>query len=175
MTETRYSPSVRRRRLSRELRKLREAADMTADQVSERLEWSQGKLSGMETNKWRRPNPRDIRDLCELYGADEAATEALMAMARESRKRGWWEEDFGDVLGSAYVGFEQEARTLHTYQPLVIPGLLQTPAYVRALARADLARDTDEIERRVEMRMTRQRILEHADPLMMWAIVDEAA
>ncbi|MFF0526561.1 helix-turn-helix domain-containing protein [Actinomadura nitritigenes] len=175
VTEPRYSPSVRRRRLSRELRNLREAQGLTADEVTRRLEWSQGKLSSMETNKWRRPNPRDIRDLCELYSADEATQEALMAMARESRKRGWWEEGYGDVLGSGYIGFEQEARVYEGYQPLVIPGLLQTPAYIRALARADLARDTDAIERMVEMRATRQRILTHADPLRMWAVIDEAA
>jgi hypothetical protein len=129
----------------------------------------------METNKWKRPNPRDIKDLCELYGTDDATREALMNMARESRKRGWWEEDYGDVLGSAYVGFEQEARSLHVYQPLVIPGLLQTPAYIRALARADLVRDADEVARRVEMRMTRQKILEHEDRLRMWVVIDEAA
>ncbi|WP_344590153.1 helix-turn-helix transcriptional regulator [Actinomadura vinacea] len=171
----RYSPSVRRRRLSRELRRLREGTNLTADEVGRRLEWSQGKLSAMETNKWKRPNPRDIKDLCELYETDDATREALMTMARESRKRGWWEDEYGDVLGSAYVGFEQEARSLHAYQPLVIPGLLQTPAYIRALARGDLARDADEIDRRLEMRMTRQKILEHEDPLTMWVIIDEAA
>lgn len=174
-TGARYSPTVRRRRLSRELRRLREQAGFTADEVTRQLEWSQGKLSGMETNKWRRPNPRDIKDLCELYGVDDATRDALVAMARESRKRGWWEEEYSDVLGIAYIGFEQEARSLHTYQPLVIPGLLQTPAYIRALARADLFRDTAEIERRVEIRMTRQKLLEHQDPLRMWAIIDEAA
>jgi transcriptional regulator with XRE-family HTH domain len=171
----RYSPSVRRRRLSRELRRLRETTDLTADEVTKRLEWSQGKLSAMETNKWKRPNPRDIKDLCELYGTDDATRDALMTLARESRKRGWWEEDYGDVLGSAFVGFEQEARSLHAYQPLVIPGLLQTPAYIRAITRADLVRDTAEIERRVEMRMMRQKILEHPDPLKLWVILDEAA
>jgi transcriptional regulator with XRE-family HTH domain len=170
----RYSPSVRRRRLSRELRRLREGTDFTADEVGRRLEWSQGKLSAMETNKWKRPNPRDIKDLCELYGTDDATREALMNMARESRKRGWWEE-YGDVLDPAYVGFEQEARSVHTYQPLVIPGLLQTPAYIRALARADLVRDTAEIDRLVEMRTTRQKVLQHEDPLRTWVVIDEAA
>lgn len=171
----RYSPSVRRRRLSSELRRLREKAGLTADAVTEHLEWSQGKLSGMETNKWKRPNPRDIRDLCELYGTDKATREALLVMARESRQRGWWEENYGDVLGIAYVGFEQEARTFQGYQPLVIPGLLQTPTYMRALARADLARDSEAIERMVEVRRTRQKILEHEDPLRMWVVIDEAA
>jgi hypothetical protein len=173
-SSARYSPSVRRRRLSRELRRLREETDLTADEVGRRLEWSQGKLSAMETNKWKRPNPRDIKDLCELYGTDDATRDALMNMARESRKRGWWEE-YGNVLDPGYVGFEQEARSLHTYQPLVIPGLLQTPAYIRALARADMVRDPAEIDRRVEMRMTRQEILRHWDPLKLWVVVDEAA
>jgi transcriptional regulator with XRE-family HTH domain len=174
-SSARYSPSVRRRRLSRELRRLREDADLTADEVGRRLEWSQGKLSAMETNKWKRPDPRDIKDLCELYGTDEATRDALTTMARESRKRGWWEEEYGDVLGSAFVGFEQEARSLHAYQPLVIPGLLQTPAYIRAVARADLVREPAELERRVDMRTTRQKILDHEDPLKLWVIIDEAA
>jgi transcriptional regulator with XRE-family HTH domain len=170
----RYSPTVRRRRLSQELRRLRAESGLTADEVGERLDWSQGKLSSMENNKWKRPNPRDIKDLCELYGTDAATRDALMKMARESRVRGWW-EGYGDVLGSGFVGFEQAARELHTYQPLAIPGLLQTEPYIRALTRADLIRDPAEIDRRVEVRLKRQSILHHEDPPQLWVVLDEAA
>ncbi|MDX6741754.1 helix-turn-helix transcriptional regulator [Actinocorallia sp. A-T 12471] len=169
----RHSPTVKRRHLSRALRELRETRGHTADWVTKRLEWSTGKLSGIENNKWKRPNPRDIRDLCELYETDQETCDTLMQLARDSRKRGWW-EDYNDVYGSIYIGFEQEARRMRVYQPLVIPGLLQTPAYMRELMRAALIRGS-EVERRVEIRLQRQKALSHEDPLRVWAVIDEGA
>ncbi len=175
MPASRNSPSVKRRHLSRKLRELREDRGLTAESVTKALEWSTGKLSGMENNKWKRPDPRDVKDLCDLYKASDAIRDDLMRMARESRQRGWWEEQYSDVSGSAYVGFEQEARVTRSFQPLVIPGLLQTPTYMRALIRADLIRGEEEIERRIQMRLKRQQILTHEDPLQLWVVIDEAA
>ncbi|MBA9002848.1 helix-turn-helix domain-containing protein [Thermomonospora cellulosilytica] len=172
----RRSPTIRRRRLSRELRKLREESGLTAEQVWRRLEWSAGKLSRIEHNDWRRPNPRDVKDLLDLYGiTDESRREALITLARESRERGWWETEFGDVLGGDYAGFEAEAERIHSYEPLVICGLLQTAAYARAAIRGDMIRDPEEVERRVALRMKRQAILTGPNPPTLWAIMDEAA
>ncbi|GAB3278406.1 helix-turn-helix transcriptional regulator [Actinocorallia lasiicapitis] len=174
--ESRYSPSVRRRRLSRALRQLRETAGFsTVEEVAKRLDWSPGKLGGMEANRWKRPNPRDVKDLCELYGTDPETTADLMTLAREAKQRDWWEAQFGQMPESAtYVGFEEEASSLHVYQPLVIPGLLQTPAYIRALARAALVRDPAEIEKRVELRTIRQQRMFEELP-NVWMVIDEAA
>ncbi|MCP2342017.1 helix-turn-helix domain-containing protein [Actinomadura rupiterrae] len=171
----RRSPSIRRRRLSRELRKLRDESGHTAEEVWRALEWSQGKLSRIEQGDWRRPNPRDVRDLLDFYNIqDEAKRETLIVLARESRERGWWEtSEFADLFSSSLAGFEAEASSIYTFQPLVLPGLLQTPAYAREVIRRSMVRDPIEIGRRVEFRMNRQKILEHPDPPRLWAIIDE--
>ncbi|MEV5573360.1 helix-turn-helix transcriptional regulator [Spirillospora sp. NPDC052269] len=173
----RRSPSIRRRRLSRELRGLRDASGHTAEEVWRALEWSQGKMSRIEQGDWRRPNPRDVRDLLDFYKIqDEAKRESLINLARESRQRGWWETtEFAGLFASSLAGFEAEAKRIYTYQPLVIPGLLQTPAYTREVIRRSMLRDPIEIGRRVEYRMNRQKLLEHPDPPMLWAIIDESA
>ncbi|SEG15700.1 Helix-turn-helix domain-containing protein [Thermomonospora echinospora] len=176
MTEQRPRPTVRRRRLSRELRALREAAGFTAEHVTRELEWSKGKLSRIENNDWRRPSIQDIKALLEVYEVtDPERREAMLQLTRDSRQRGWW-TGYQDVFQNlGYTGFEQEASRVLTYEQSAIPGLLQTPAYAEAIVRASLVQDPAEVARRVELRMERQRILEHADPLHLWAVIDEAA
>ncbi|RAY10872.1 transcriptional regulator [Actinomadura craniellae] len=176
MTEQRPRPTVRRRRLSRELRALREAAGFTAEHVTRELEWSKGKLSRIENNDWRRPSVQDIKVLLDLYGIDDPEQRAaLLQLTRDSRQRGWW-AGYQDVFHNpSYTGFEQEASRLLTYEQSVIPGLLQTPAYAEALIRAGLVHDPNEVRRRLALRMERQRVLEHADPLHLWAVIDESA
>lgn len=174
-TADRRSPTIARRRLSRELRRLRHDAGLTADKVRGDIDLSQGKMNRLETGIGPQPNISDIRVLLDYYKVADDEREALLNLARLSRERGWWERDFGDVLGSAYAGFEAEAARIYTYQPLVIPGLLQTVPYARAAIRGGLIRDPDEIQRRIDYRLTRQRILQHADPPELWAVIDEAA
>lgn len=173
-TADRRSPTIARRRLSRELRRLRLEAGLTADKVRADVELSQGKMSRLETGVGPQPNMSDIRVLLDYYKVLGEEREALLNLARLSRERGWWEREYGDVLGNAYAGFEAEAARIYTYQPLVIPGLLQTVPYARAAIRGGLIRDPEEIQRRIEFRVTRQRILDHADPPHLWAIIDEA-
>ncbi|MFC5180456.1 helix-turn-helix domain-containing protein [Actinomadura harenae] len=172
----RRSPSIRRRRLSRELRSLRTASGHTAEEVCRTLEWSQGKMSRIEQGDWLRPNPRDVRDLLDFYDVqDVPKRESLISLARESRQRGWWETtEFAGLFNSSLAGFEAEAKSIHTYQPLVVPGLLQTPAYTRDLFRRSMLRDPSEVGRRVEFRMNRQKLLQHHDPPTLWAVIDES-
>ncbi|GAA2413837.1 helix-turn-helix transcriptional regulator [Actinomadura vinacea] len=176
MTEQRPRPTVRRRRLSRELRALREVAGLTIDQVTRELEWGKGKLSRIENNDWRRPSVQDIRVLLDVYEVtDPERREALLQLTRDSRQRGWW-ASYQDIFQNpTYTGFEQEASRVLTYEPTTIPGLLQTPAYAESLIRAGLIQDGDEVARKVELRIERQRVLEHADPLHLWAVIDETA
>jgi transcriptional regulator with XRE-family HTH domain len=176
MTELRPRPTVRRRRLSRELRALREAVGATVDQVTRELEWGKGKLSRIENNDWRRPSVQDIKALLDFYEVtDPERRETLLQLTRDSRQRGWW-AGYQDVFQNpTYTGFEQEASRVLTYEQSTIPGLLQTPAYAEALIRAGLLLDPAEIARRVELRMERQRVLEHADPLHLWVVIDESA
>jgi transcriptional regulator with XRE-family HTH domain len=174
----RHSPTLRRRRLSAELRRLRAATKMTAAQIDGRLGWNEGKLARMERGDWLRPNPRDIADLLEIYGiTDVEQRDYLITLARQGRERGWW-HPYRELSPTyfTYIGLEQEASAVRTFQLSVTPGLLQTEDYARALiARGPGEIDEDEIERQVEVRAERQKLLTADDPMRLWAIIDEAA
>jgi Domain of unknown function (DUF5753) len=115
----------------------------------------------------------DVRDMLEVYGVTGDEAEALVQLAREARKRGWWTA-YNDVFTGTYVGLESEAASMHSYEPQIIPGLLETEDYTRALIRAGSVRyDSDEIERRVQARMARQEILTRPEALEIWAVLDE--
>ncbi|WP_329083568.1 helix-turn-helix domain-containing protein [Streptosporangium sp. NBC_01469] len=173
MTNGGQGPTVRRRRLATELRRLREAAGLTMEEVAQSLDMSRATISRLETGKTARPRPRDIRDILKLYKVGDLQQEAVMDLARGARERGWWEQYKGVFTGT-YVGLEAEASSIDTFEPLVIPGLLQTSAYAAELVRASLA-DPAEIDKRVEARMRRQEILQRPNPPRYRAIIDEAA
>ncbi|MEU3406907.1 helix-turn-helix protein [Streptomyces sp. 3211.6] len=175
------NPTVRRRRLGMELRKLREDKGMTAEQVAERLLVSQSKISRLENGR-RSISQRDVRDLCEVYEVeDPRLVDSLMQMAKDSRQQGWWHA-FGDIPYSVYIGLETDAASLRTYEPQMVPGLLQTPEYAQALIRGALPETAPaDVEKRVQVRMHRQKRLSETDnnnaevgPLRLWAVIDEA-
>jgi transcriptional regulator with XRE-family HTH domain len=170
------NPTVRRRRLGSELRKLREMKGMTAEEVAARLLVSQSKISRLENGR-RSISQRDVRDLCGVYGVEDARiVDSLMQMAKESRQQGWWHA-FGDVPYSVYIGLETDAASLRVYESLVVPGLLQTPEYARAVIEGMWPEATHpEVEKRVQVRLKRQdRITNAAQPLRYWVVLDEAA
>jgi transcriptional regulator with XRE-family HTH domain len=174
MVTAKQGPTVRRRRLGAELRRLRDEAGMTIERVAKSLECSESKVSRIETGQVG-ASPRDVRDMLELYGVSKGQREALIQLAREARNKGWWHA-YGDVpVVPAYIGLEDTATTFRMYAALLVPGLLQTPAYASAVIRAlrpDL--DAEQLERWVELRMTRQGLLSRDDPPTLWAILDEA-
>ncbi|MGW0587580.1 helix-turn-helix domain-containing protein [Streptosporangium sp. NPDC002607] len=174
MTNSGQSPTVRRRRLAAELRRLREAAGLTMEEVAQSLDMSRATISRLEAGKTARPRPRDIRDILKLYKVGDPQREAVMDLARGARERGWWEQYKGVFTGT-YVGLEAEASSIDTFEPLVIPGLLQTAAYTAELTRASLTHDPAEIDKHVEARMRRQEILQRPNSPRYWAIIDEAA
>ncbi|CAM5304763.1 MULTISPECIES: helix-turn-helix domain-containing protein [Streptomyces] len=170
------NPTVRRRRLGQELRRLRELKGMTAEEVAERLLVSQSKISRLENGR-RSISQRDVRDLCGVYEVeDQRMVDSLMEMARDSRQQGWW-HTFGDIPYSVYIGLETDAESLRVYEPQLVTGLLQTRAYAEALVQGALPEtSTTEIEKRVQVRMRRQeRITAQANPLRLWVVLDEAA
>jgi transcriptional regulator with XRE-family HTH domain len=170
------NPTVRRRRLGSELRKLREEKGMTAEEVAARLLVSQSKISRLENGR-RSISQRDVRDLCGVYGVEDMRiVESLMQMAKESRQQGWWHA-FGDIPYSVYIGLETEAASLRVFEPQVVPGLLQTKEYATAVISGNLPEATaEQVDKRVNVRMRRQeRITDPEGPLRMWAVVDEAA
>jgi transcriptional regulator with XRE-family HTH domain len=167
------SPTVRRRRLASELRRLRETARLTIDEVGEKLECSASKISRIETGHVG-VTPRDVRDLLELYDVPPDQLEALVQLSREARKKGWWHA-YNEVFTGAFVGLESDASSLHAFQALLIPGLLQTEDYIRAVIRSIRPGWTEaDVERRVAARMERQRLLTAPDPPVYWAVIDEA-
>lgn len=169
------NPTVRRRRLGMELRRLREAMNMTAEQVAARLLVSQSKISRLENGR-RSISQRDVRDLCEVYEVeDKKLVESLMQMAKDSRQQGWWHA-FGDIPYSVYIGLETDAESLRVYEPQIITGLLQTRSYADAIVRGGSPEESEEeIQKRVEVRLRRQeRINAEKEPLRLWAVLDEA-
>jgi transcriptional regulator with XRE-family HTH domain len=170
-----HSPTVRRRRLAAELRKLREAAQITCEEASERLECSPSKISRMETGQVT-IHPRDVRELAGLYGATDEQTAVLIDIAREARKQGWWYSYYGVLpkLYLTFIGLEVEASVIRTYEAQYVPGLLQTEGYARALKAPVPASDIlGETEKFVAARMTRQAILFREKPVNFVAVVDE--
>ena len=176
MSSASINPTVRRRRLGAELRRLREQKGLTAEEVAQQLLVSQSKISRLENGR-RSISQRDVRDLCGVYGVEDVRiVESLMQMAKESRQQGWWHA-FGDIPYSVYIGLETEAASLRVFEPQVVPGLLQTPAYAAAMIAGNLPEATaEQVDKRVSVRMRRQeRITDPEGPLRMWAVVDEAA
>ena len=156
------------------MRRLREEAGLTIEQVAERLECSDSKISRIE-NAQVRATTRDARDMLELYGVREELRGELIQIARDARKKGWW-HTYADLPIVALAGFEAATHSMSMYSPLVVPGLLQTEDYARAVfsaLRPDLP--NEEIERRVRFRMDRQSILIEEDPPELWIVLDESA
>ena len=169
------NPTVRRRRLGAELRRLRETLGMTAEEVAGRLMVSQSKISRLENGR-RSISQRDVRDLCDVYNVDDERIRAgLMEMAKESRQRGWWHE-FNDIPYSVYIGLEAEASSIRAYESSFVPGLLQTAEYAAAVVQGTQP-DTDAtaVGRRVEVRLKRQSRIYGENQLgSLWAVIDEA-
>ena len=156
---TRQSPTVQRRRLALTLRKLRERAGYTAVDAAQRVDHDGSWLSRVETAEVR-PHPNDVRALLALYGVEDDQAEAVIAVTRQAKQRGWWQR-YSDVLPdwfAAYVGMESEASVIRTYECQMFPGLLQDEAYARSVFQAGpIPLRDDEVERQVSLRMERQR------------------
>ncbi len=177
MQGRRQTPTVRLRHLAAELRSLRASSDLTRDEVVERTGINVATLYRMEHARVR-PRTRTLRTLLDLYGVGEARQADLIALLSGARQRGWPQSHRSGLPEqyATYIGFEGEARSVWNYESLLVPGLLQTEDYARAVIHGGLPEGfRDEMECRVEVRMGRQEILHGDNPLVFWGIVDEAA
>jgi len=169
------SPTVRRRRLGIELRRLREQARLTCENVGQRLDCSGTRISRMETGRIS-ARPGDVRELLEIYGVTGDRADALVELAREARRKGWWHR-FGPVTPSwlePYLALEAEASRLRDFQSMVLPGLLQTEDYARAILRtAPGAGPAGDIDQRVALRMQRQQVLGGSAPPELGLVLSE--
>ncbi|MEV4434984.1 helix-turn-helix transcriptional regulator [Streptomyces sp. NPDC049555] len=184
----RYEPAVRRRKLGAELRRQRELTGMTSREAACALGWHQSKVSRIETGS-SGAKPSDVARLLDVYSvSDPELREMLGALCgapapdgsrkRSPGRRGWWYA-YRELLPAAYLDFirlESEASCARTLETTVVPGLLQTPAYARAVTRAALGDPPEDlVEELVRVRMARQSVLAGERPLQLCAVLDEAA
>ncbi len=168
---------VLRMLLGSQLRRLREAAEITADQAGYEIRASRSKISRMETGRVGF-KPRDVTDLLTMYGVtDEEARSRFLYLARQSSQPDWWTK-YGDILPDwfeNYLGLESAATTIRTFEIQFAPGLFQTEDYARAVTKLGHQSASEaEIERRVRLRIKRQDLLTRANPPRIWAVMDEA-
>ncbi|MGH4019889.1 MAG: helix-turn-helix domain-containing protein [Pseudonocardiaceae bacterium] len=173
------SPTLRVWQLAESLRGYRERAELTIEEAAGRLKprsprWSRSKVQRIETRSYA-PQPAEVEHLAAVYDvpADEAA--ALVRMAREARQKGWWQTSPIPKPHQTLVGLEQAATTVRQFELALVPGLLQTSDYARALMAAiEPATPPEVLENLVAARMIRQQVLTRPDPLEFQVILSEA-
>ena len=171
----RSSPTVRRRRLAAELRKLRKDAGKTREQVAEFVGCSPVTVTRIESAQ-SAPRLADTARMLEFYGITGQRRDVLMALCAEARKRGWWHQFSGAIPAwfEVYVGLEGEVSEIRSYQSEAIDGRLQTEAYARALMLADVEVPAqEELDRRVAVRLKRQEQMMGDDGPKMWVVLNE--
>ena len=172
-------PTVRRRRLAAELRRLRLQSDQTAEAVANLLGWSKAKVSRYELAQ-SGLKPSSVESLLDIYNVHGERREQLLTLAQEATEKGWWEA-YSDVLGEEYLAFialEAEATSVLQWHINVVPGLLQTGQYALDIVSGWRAVSGPIppaiIDRRVQARMIRQQILTRDQPLELAVVLDES-
>jgi len=175
MTDDAYGATIAKRRLSRRLAELRVASGYTANHVCDILNWGRGKVGRFEANQWKRPEMSDIRDLLRIYDADTTTADELEDLAIRARARPWWRE-YPEIFGNEFPGFENDASHIRVFMPLILPGLLQTAAYVEAGLRTG-PRSPAWRQKALEPRLRRQEILSRTGPVAptVVAVITEAS
>ncbi|WP_433408618.1 helix-turn-helix domain-containing protein [Saccharomonospora azurea] len=171
------TPTARRMIVGAQLRSLRELADISRSEAGYHIRASESKISRMELGRVGFKE-RDVADLLTLYGVtDDGEREVLLQMAREANEPGWWQKfnDYTPKWFEPFLGLEQAASRIQTYELQYVPGLLQTEAYARAVITHGLPEAADPAaEARIEVRMRRQRLLLRPNPPKLWAVLDES-
>ncbi|MFG3281136.1 helix-turn-helix domain-containing protein [Streptomyces sp. NPDC048111] len=172
-------PAVRRRKLGEELRKLRDRAGFTSGEAALLVGWHQSKVSRIETGR-SGVKPADVARLLDAYGVNDRQLRSLLGALADSADGdgAGWAQAYRGLLPPQYrdfISLESQARTARTLETSVVPGLLQTPAYARAVTRAALAGlPPDKVDSLVEVRIARQEVLRADPPLVLSAVLDEA-
>ena len=178
MVHAGYQPTALRIALGAQLRRLREASQITTDEAGQAIRATHSKISRLERGR-SGAKQRDVADLLSLYGVtDETEREGLLTLARQANTPGWWQQ-YNDILPKwfeLYVGLEKSASIIRAYEVQFIHGLLQTQDYARAVILiANAHAPVEEIDRRVSLRMKRQQLLTQPDAPELWAVLDEAS
>ena len=169
------APTLRKWELGSRLRRLRLKADLSVEDAADRLLCSPSKISRLETGA-RGASPRDVRDLCDLYDVDKAERAELMELARPIREPAYWKGMEARPNYATYMELEAAATTVHCWDTVRIPTLLQTEQYSRAVISAvEPHYSTKAVGRLVETRRYRKRLLDDSPPLQLRCVIDEAA
>ncbi len=177
MADDAYGSTVAKRRLASRVSAMRLRTGLSLNDVSDKLGWSRGRLDRYERNEWRLPDASHVRDLARIYSADDDERAELEELGRLARERVWW-RSYEDVFGKGeeFAGFENDAARISVYMPLVLPGLLQTRGYMRALLAVGPWSSAWQ-ERAMAARLRRQNILERDDGTAptLTAVITEAS
>ncbi|WP_433710554.1 helix-turn-helix domain-containing protein [Nocardia sp. CA-084685] len=170
--------SITRRQLGRLLREARDAIGLTLEDAARLMEWSKSTLQRYEKGQNQKIRMRELDGMIDIYRIDPERAEGLRGLAKQAAEKSWWHE-FGDLIPanfSVYMGLESAATRLTSYQPDLVPGLLQTPEYARILMASALPNvPREEIERRVELKMRRQNLVtRNTRPATLTVILGEA-
>jgi transcriptional regulator with XRE-family HTH domain len=169
-------PTVRRRQLGRELRRLREESGLLAEELADRLRCSASRISRIETARIRIA-PGTVHEILDALSIDGPDRSRLVGLAREAEEPGWWQA-YGDALPyeyATYIALESEASSLKVFEPIVMHGLLQTEDYARATIRLDARqRRPSEVEALVAARLARQTVLTKRNPVQLHVVLDES-
>ncbi|MFH9861477.1 helix-turn-helix domain-containing protein [Streptomyces sp. NPDC017202] len=173
------APTLLKMLVGVQLAGIRESAGLSQDQAARSLGFSPAKLSRIEAGKGRRPpTETDVRALLDLYGTDAYEASVLLQLLRRAGEPGWWQRYDKRLMPEWFdrlVGLQEAATAIRTFEIQYVPGLLQTPAYTRAVVERGLpTAPVREVERRVELRMRRTQLLERPDAPQLWAVVDES-
>lgn len=168
-----FTPTLRGRRLARELRELRKRAGLSQAEAARRVGWSKNKVSRIE-EPVTRPTDDDVRALLQLYGLDAARHPAILQLNSDSWQRGWWTV-YDDAFTGVFVMLEEQAPDIRVYETMLVPGLLQTPDYARWVLSNRQGLTDDDLDRLVAARMARKSILHRTNPPAVHVVINEAA
>jgi transcriptional regulator with XRE-family HTH domain len=173
------APTLLKMLVGVQLAGFREDAGLAQDQAARAVGFSAAKLSRIESGKGRRPpTENDVRALLQLYGTDDYEASVLLKLLQRAGEPGWWQRYDKRLMPEWFdrlVGLQEAAATIRTFEIQYVPGLLQTPAYTRAVVERGLPNaPSGEVERRVELRRHRARLLFRPDAPQLWAVIDES-
>ncbi|MGV9566583.1 helix-turn-helix domain-containing protein [Streptomyces sp. NPDC003480] len=179
LTRTEPAPTLLKMLVGVQLAGIREDAGLSQEQAARALGFSPAKLSRIEAGKGRRPPTEgDVRALLQLYGADDYEATVLVKLLQRAGEPGWWQRYDKRLMPEWFdrlVGLQEAAVAIRTFEIQYVPGLLQTPAYTRAVVERGLpTASAAEVQRRVELRTRRRELLSRPDAPQLWAILDES-
>jgi transcriptional regulator with XRE-family HTH domain len=167
-------PTVRSQELGAELRALRESSGLTLTDSARHIDASVSKLSRIESGMGS-PTGEDVSALLVVYGITGPKRREILALAREAERRGWWQRNrpgYADRLRTL-VALESNAEAIVNFETVVVPGLLQTGEYTRAIMIECGYVPSHEVEERMVTRLHRHSLLRRARPPQLLGIIDE--